>query len=508
MRRSLVLGLAAALSALLASPARADVLLLKDGRILERPKMERAEGGVKVAFQNGDVLVPDALIQDAVLTGDGAWKPVTPEEQAKAAEGLVPFEGKWVKPEKREELVRKRIAERAARIEEIKAHSRWKDRWKEKTKHFEFEYTVSPHVFGYYRDLMEAYFEEFGKTWKVKQPKDLGRLVVCFYTDEREFWRTGGVSPGVLGYFRFVKPLELNFFYDRVDPAGTEQVMYHETNHYLQLLLNPAFNMPHFPGEALAEYYGASRYDPATKQIESGLVLESRLAEIQTDVLAGDMMGLEKMVTTDGMYEHYTWGWSLAHYLMNDKRYRPKFEGFVKDLANGKGVRRESSGAGMSTVPVAEVWAQFQQALGLKGPDDVKALEEAWHAYVKGELKMVTPRGLEEAATRAMNLGLKIKAKRLFKEAIEKGTDRPLTFHAYGTLLERDGSTDEALPWFRKAVEMAPLEASFYGSLGEALLRKGEKDEGKRMLQLALELDPDNPWLASEVEEASKEPGS
>ena len=113
---------------------------------------------------------------------------------------------------------------------------------------------------------MEAYFKAFAKDWKVRQPKDLGRLKVCFYIDRDDFMQIGGVSGGVLAYFRFVKPLELNFFYDRLDPALTEQVMYHEANHYLQYLLNPEFNMPHFPGEALAEYYGASVYDPEDEE--------------------------------------------------------------------------------------------------------------------------------------------------------------------------------------------------------------------------------------------------
>lgn len=491
-----------------AVPARADVLLLEDGRILERPKMERAEDGVKVHFENGVVLIPSAMIEEAILENEPAFVPKTAEERAKTEKGLVPFEGKWVKPHKRDALIRKRIAARKAEVEEIRQHMKWKDRWREKTKHFEFEYTVAPHVCEYYRDLMEAYFKEFAKTWKVRQPKDLGRLTVCFYVNMGDFRQIGGAGGSALAYFRFVKPLELNFYYDRLDPDGTEQVMYHEVNHYLQLLMNPDFNMPHFPGEALAEYYGASKFDPKTKKLVTGHVLEGRLTEVKMDILAGKMLGLEKMLTTDRMYEHYYWGWSLAHFLMNDKRYRKKFERFVKDLAYGKNVRRVASIGRMTTVSMPELWAHFKRTMGLKNDEAVAALEAEWHAYVKDELQVVSSRGLEKAATRAMNLGYRIKSKRLFKEAIDKGTMSALAYHRYAELLGRDGSRKEAMGYMRKAIELAPLEGVFYRDLGRALQREGEEEEGKRLLALALELDPDNPWLAFEIEQLMEEDDS
>jgi tetratricopeptide (TPR) repeat protein len=495
----LLVGLLACLSS---QTARADMLLLKDGRVIERPKMEQVEAGVKVHFENGEILVPAEKIETAIIESAPPYVAKTPEEQAQMDKGLVPFEGEWIKPDKRAKLIEKRIAERKEMLEEIKAHTLWRNRWTDKSKHFEFEYTVPPSIAEHYRDLMEAYYKAFAKDWKVGQPRDLGRLKVCFYINRSDFLQIGGVSGGVLAYFRFVQPLELNFFYDRLDPALTEQVMYHEANHYLQYLLNPGFSMPHFPGEALAEYYGASVYDPKTKKLETGQVLEGRLTEIQLDVLAGEMLGLEKMITTDRMYEHYTWGWSLAHYLMGDKRYRKKFERFVKELASGKGVSHVPYQGTLKTVKMPQVWEHFKKTLGLSSPEDVLELEQEWHEYVKQGLQVVTARGLEKAATRAMNSGRVIRAKRLFKEAIEKGTDSAMAYHHYAELLERDGKRAEALQHHRKAVELAPLESQLYVSLGQALRYGSDKEEGKRLLALALELDPDNPWLAREVESA------
>jgi tetratricopeptide (TPR) repeat protein len=493
-----------ALIGILCGEASADTLLLEDGRIIEDKPMERVEGGIKVKFENGDVVVPDRLIRDAILEKAPPYVPKTPKEKEKVDKGLVKFEGRWVKPAKRKDLIAKRIAARKEEVAKIREMSLWRNRGKEKTKHFEFEYTVPPHIFEYFRDLMEAYYKEFAKTWKIKQPRDLGKLKVCFYTNYSDFLQIGGVPNGVLGYFRFVEPIELNFYYNRLDPSQTEQVMYHEASHYLQKLLDPRFKMPHFPGEAIAEYYGGAEYNPRTKKLEVGLILESRLTEVKTDVDKGDMMGLEKLVSTDGMYQHYTWGWSLAHYLMNNSKYRKKFEKFVKTLVHGKGVKRESLGMDrLKAVSSQEVWRVFRQTMGLKKDDAVKAMEADWHAYIKDNLKLVTSSGLEKAASAAMNGYPRrpIRAKRLFREAIEAGTKNPMTFYRYADLLSDDGKFDEALKQLRRAVELEPLESAFYAAIGKAHKRKGEKDEAKKFFALAKELDPENAWLDIELEE-------
>lgn len=499
-------GMAAALWLSVCPSANADVLVLKDGRIIERDKMERDPKGVKVHFENGVVLVPADQIQDALLSTPPDTSGASAEDKEKLAKGLVPFDGRWVKPEQRDKLFAKRLEERKAYVEKLKHHRLWRNRHKTETKHFKFEYTVAPFVYEYYEGLMEAYYKAFAKTWRVKQPKDLGKLLVCFYTDREKFQQIGGVGGGVLGYFRFVKPIELNFFYSRVDPEQTEQVMYHEANHYLQMLLDPSFNMPHFPSEAIAEYYGASKYDPKTKKLETGLILEGRLTEVKTDIASGKTLGLEKMLRADQMYEHYNWGWTLAHFLMNDKRYAKKFQKFVKGLASDKKVKRvPMSFQGLSTVKGDDVWDYFRAKLGLKTDEAVKALETEWHSYINDTLKVSSARGLELAATSAKRVGRPIRARRLFKEAIDAGSKNPLTFYNYADLLEDKGKYDEAAAMLRKAVEFGPLEAEFYAALGRTLSRTGKKDEGVRFMKLSLELDPDNPFLADAVERYQEE---
>ena len=264
-----------------------DILVLQDGRIFDGLTLEHAEGGLTIHYEHGDVHVPDELILDATFEDQQHWEPRTEEEREKFEKGLVPYEGKWITLKRRDQLIERRIEERREQIEDMKAHRLWRNRHEVPTKHFSFEFTVPEHLFAPFRDKMEAYFSSFAKDWRVKQPRDLGRLTVCFYNDREHFQQVSGASYGVLGYFRFVEPLELNFFFDRLDLELTEEVMYHETNHYLQKLIDVDFSYPHFPGESLAEYYGASHYDPETKKFTTGHVLEGRLAEVQRDVMAG-----------------------------------------------------------------------------------------------------------------------------------------------------------------------------------------------------------------------------
>lgn len=488
--------------------AQDDILLLKDGRVFDSLDMETSPEGVIVHYKHGDVLVPEALIEDVLLVW-GAPPPYLPKdasEEAKVAEGLVPFEGKWISPKRRDQLMKKRVAERRAMIDEIDKHSTWRNRYQIKTKYFNFEHTIPPYVFEHYAELMEAYFAAFCKEWKVKPKKGYGldpkdsRLLVCFYSDRELFRQVSGAGPSTLGYFRFVKPLELDIYYDRLDPALTEEVMFHEANHYLQKLINVEFSYPHWPGEALAEFYGASRWNPDTKKIESGLILEGRLTEVKTDIAKGEWMSLEKMIT-ERMYQHYTWGWTFVHFLMNDKRYEKKFRKFYVGLANDKKVKRQQMGVdNLETVEQKQVLEVFQRYMGIKSNEDLLEMEREWHAYIEEELHVTSSHGLEKAADNAMRFDRPIRARRLYEEAMEKGGASALAHHKYAKLLMR-GKGSKAVSeadWsiakdhWMKAIEMEPLAGDFYFAYGSAMMDHGEIQEGTRLMRLATDIDPNN----------------
>jgi tetratricopeptide (TPR) repeat protein len=485
--------LSCACAALAAGIAGADTLFLKDGRVFDGIDLTRgADGAVTLVYPSGTLVVQPDQVLEAFDQAAPDFVPSTPEEQAKLDAGQVPWEGKWVTKATREKLMKKRIDEQRARVEEMKAHSEWRTRRSQETKAFRYEYTVNQEVFEGLRDRMEAYFVAFCKDWKIKPPKEA--LPVCFYSNAREFHRTSGASANTLAYFRFVEPMDLHFYYDRFDPELTEDVMFHESNHYLQKLLDVGFKMPHFPGESLAEYYGASSYDEATGKFTTGLVQEGRLVEIKSDILAGESMSLERMVTTDGMYEHYTWGWSLVHFLMSDPKSAKKFQDFVRTLVGGKGVRRETGMANLKFVDGAEIWRVFRESLGLDGEEAVRAFEAAWHAYIEEELDFVSAAGKEKAAAGAMEKGQPIKARRLFQEAIEAGTRNPATFDKYARLLFSEGEAEAAVEQWRRALELDPLTGVYHWRLGEAHEELGHAEDAQREKALAREIEPETDY--------------
>jgi hypothetical protein len=488
--------------------AQEDILLLKDGRVFVGLDMKRSDTGVTVLYKAGEIEVPTDLIEDALFVGEAPlpYEPKNAEEAAKVEEGLIPYEGKWVTVKARDRAINKRVDNQRAMVAEIEAHSVWRNRYKVKTKYFNFEHTIPPFVFERFSVLMEAYFSAFCKEWKVKpqkgysvNPKDT-RLLVCFYNDRELFHQVSGAGGGVLGYFRFVKPLELDIFYDRLDPALTEEVMFHEANHYLQKLINVEFSYPHWPGEALAEFYGASSWDPVKKKLTSGLILEGRLTEVKTDIAKGDWMSLDKMLS-ERMYQHYTWGWTFVHFLMNDKRYEKKFRKFYIALANDKKIKRVSMGVdNLKTVEQAEVRNVLMQYLGLKNDEDLLALEKEWHAYVRDELHVTSSHGLEKAAENAERYDRPIRAKRLYQEAMEAGGASALAHHRFAELLTggRLSSKDAEANWleaqkhWKIAIEMSPMTGEYYFAYGSELRYHGEKEEGMRLQQLAIEIDPSN----------------
>ena len=109
-------------------------------------------------------------------------------------------------------------------------------------------------------------------------------------------------------------------------------------------------------------------WDPETKKLTTGLILEGRLVEVQDDIASGTLMDLKKLISTDGMYEHYTWGWALVHFLMNDKRYSAKFQKFIVALPTAKDIKRQLNGQNLKDVEQKDVCAAFMKYLDIARP--------------------------------------------------------------------------------------------------------------------------------------------
>ena len=141
--------------------------------------------------------------------------------------------------------------------------------------------------------------------------------------------------------------------------------------------------------------------------------------------------------------------------------------------------------------------AAFKKYLGLRSDEDLEELEKQWYEYVDNELVISSSKGLASAAFDNLRRGRKLKAKRLFGEAIAAGGARALDHFRYGELLALLDEDKEARKQWQKAIELDPLTTDYYIAYGRSLLRKrgGEREEGERMIRLALEIEPDNLYL-------------
>ncbi len=479
-----------------AASAAGDSLYFKDGRYYEVPKLVQREKDFEVVYPHGSVIVPKELVQDFFCAeGSGSVEPRTPEEAEKLAQGLVPYEGKWITKARRDQLVEKRQQERRAQLDESRKHQEWRDRYQEETKHFAFEFTVPLDVGHQYMDMFEVYYETFAKEWKVQQPKGK-KLKVCFYNKREDFERIGAMGPGVAGYFRFVDPIELNFFYERQDERFTLDVLFHELNHYLFFLhTKNNWQLEPWIEEGMAEYYGASQWDPATKQMSLGHQQEGRLVILMDQMDGGDMQDLEGLLRDSNFQDgiKYAWAWSLCHMLMQDDKTRSKFRGYVDKLAKGT-AEREANPRNPNFMWVKRDFAidLFKKTFGIK---DIEDYEQQWYTYI-GSKKVESARGYHSAAMFCKRWDRPLRAGVYFKKAIDLYTTNPSTYLNYGELLaddEKDPKPKEAIEVLQKGIPLDPMNPRMYRQLGEAYRKLGDadsKETGKKYQLLAIDMDP------------------
>jgi tetratricopeptide (TPR) repeat protein len=490
---AMVLGLSLTI---LASPAVGDALQLKDGRLIEGKPMKRVNGGVAIQFKHGEVFVPDAMIIDLFLENpDGSFKPRNEAEAEKLAKGLIPFDGKWISRNRYQKIRSRQIAAYKDRIEEAKAHRKWRNRYTDTTRNFAFEYTIPKATAEEFMDLFEVYFKEFNKKWGVRRGRK-PKLKVCFHCDEAKFRRNSGAGYGVLGYFRFVEPIELNVYNIRNDKEMTIGVIFHEVNHYLFHLIDPKFHYPPWVGEGLAEYYGSSHWDPRKKKLSVGHLQEGRLVSLKDDVEEGEWLTLKEMIGMESAsIKHYTWGWSFCHFLLQTPRYAKKFQRFVKHLPTSRSIQRKPFNADMKTVGPDETMKALKKCLGVK---DLNKLEEEWHAYIKKNLKTQSGRGYVEAARMAWRNAMPLTAEEYYEKAIKAGYRSHKGFFGYAKLLlnrkrNDKASVTKAIGLFEKALEIDPLDAYSYIYMGRAYQALGGKEnrtKAERYVRLAHEIDP------------------
>jgi tetratricopeptide (TPR) repeat protein len=483
-----LLVLTCVLSLCVDSFAQDDSMILTDGRFVDGVKIRETKDGYAIVYKNGEVKLSKKMVKECFIEGAEGYVPKNEAEKEKVAKGLVPYEGRWIKKRKRASLIAKKRKKQEAKYKELKSHSEWRNRYIDKTKQFQFEYTLDPDIFRDLEDLMENYYKIFMKDWRLTKPSKAGPLTVCFYHDYDTFLQVGGVGRGVLGYYRFVEPRELNFFYDRLDLEYTIEVMYHETNHYLTHLIDLDFSYPHNIGEAMAEYYGASKWDPKKKKMKIGGILAGRLTEVMTDIQSGEFAKLEDYLRNKLGYKDYTWGWTFVHFMMETPKYSKKFKRFFLGLARDGDVER-TTGNGRKTVDGDGFIDAFRRKMKVK---NLAKLEKEWHNYIQTKMKLDSHRGYEQAARSALGTNRPIRAKRFYKLAIENGSTKPAVYLQYADMLMDKSKVAEALVLVEKAIELDPLNSEGYVRLSRIRRREGNQEEAKRLILLVREMDPDN----------------
>ncbi|MGH7162235.1 MAG: DUF1570 domain-containing protein [Planctomycetota bacterium] len=483
--------------------ADADTLALKDGRFVEGRPVAPADGGFQVKYDHGEVFVPAGMVVECFRESDtGEWAPQTPDEQEKAAKGLAPWKGKWVSKQYRESLRKKEFEARAKRMQEMRDRREWRNRAIVETKRFVFEHTLPDEIFEDIRDLFETYYDFFTKYWKIQPNAKFGKPKINIYRDEEYYYQVSGAPRGAVGYYSPMEK-ELHFFYDWERPRFTIDVMFHEGNHMLTHMVNERVNYPWWINEGMAEYFGASQWDPVAKAMSIGHLQSARLAVLQAQIDDGKWLALDTLLKAPGLDAiGYAWTWSLCHYLMTNEKYEKAFKKYFLDLGRSNSIKKNSGPLGVRSVDTESALDALRRSLKLK---DFAQLEKEWHDYVKDNLaRRRDDLDFESAGWMMVIYGERKAARELLKKAIDKGSRSGYVYHDYARLRLNAGKHDEAKEYAQGAVKFDPLLARAWSLLGRSMWHLGEREEGMRLLELARDMRPDDNqvWWDYEVTRA------
>jgi tetratricopeptide (TPR) repeat protein len=438
----------------------------------------------------------------------GEYVPTTEEEKAKVAEGLLPWKGRWIPKEKREKAIQQEVDAVKARVAQQAERREWRNRATVERKVFIFEHTLPDDMAAEYIELFETYYKVFMKEWGITPAPRSKKPIINIYHDEDYFHQVSGAPGGVIGYYA---PLEkdLHFYFDREHRDLTIDVMFHEGNHMLTHFIDERVWYPAWINEGLAEYYGASEWDPETKTMKVGGIQSARLVVLWNDVeeREGKLHGLEDLIRLprlDGL--RYSWAWSFCHFLMST-RHKEAFRKYYLGLARDKKIRKKPYAFGMVAIEPDDQIEALKRYLKVK---DLAELEKEWHEYLKTSLSLGRTDLDYAGAGWIMALyGEAPKARKFFRLAIEKGTRTGYVYGKYAELLLARGRNGAARENAVKALEVDPLHGRARHLLGRLAWADGDKEEGERLMQLAMEITPDDRelWLLTELTKSGKKLG-
>jgi tetratricopeptide (TPR) repeat protein len=372
--------------------------------------------------------------------------------------------------------------ERRSRTAELTAHAQFYDGWEKETAHFRVKTNTSPELLAYYADLLESYYDLMDKRVGIKPSPSLRRtkMQVNVYKSRQEFQQLTGVSPGVAGFFSFLRE-ELQFYHDYDDPEISEWVALHEGTHLLTYLIEPqAWPEAIWFHEAVADYFGSANVQRDKRGkliIESGELQMDRVLTVQQAIEDEEYTPLETLFSLPQSQfgaSEYAHGWSLVYFL-NNSSYEKAFKKFFKDfytIPKGVEYRMENGFPNQQGVakmiPPEEVKRVLLDRLGVK---DLAKLEQDWIAFVKA-IQIDAPQARFKRAMRSFG-GDEDELKRGLEDvqaAIDGGVNDPCAYwvRAFFVLASK-GDREKCLEDLRKAVDLAPLDAGFRANLAQVL---------------------------------------
>jgi tetratricopeptide (TPR) repeat protein len=315
-----------------------------------------------------------------------------------------------------------------------------------------------------------------------------------------------GAPEGVAGYY-VPADKELHFYYDRAHHDFAIAVMFHETSHLLTHMINPKMHYPAWLNEGMAEVFGGTQYSKKTGQMEIGAVQSGRLAVLQGAIEDESWMGLEKLMRSPRIDAlGYAWAWSFCHFLITSDHYSKGFKKYFLAMGRSHNIRKRHSGQ-METVDPNDAIDALKRYLKVR---DLKVLEKEWHDTVNELIKRVDL-DWHEAGYIMLLWKQDKKARQFFKKAIDAGSTNAFDYYNYARLQLNRGKYGVALRRAEEALKYDPIHARAWSVLGYAKFLDGDRDEGRRCIRLARELDPDDDriWadeeLVSEIEAKEKE---
>jgi tetratricopeptide (TPR) repeat protein len=484
----------------LAATAPADTLVLKDGRFVEDKTIEKTSGGFKLKLEHGEIFLPSGLVADYFREKDGEFVPRTAEEEEMLEKGKVPYRGRWVTKSYRDKMVQRSREKRRQRIEQQKERQLWRNHVTVKTKRFVYKHTLSDDIFADLQAMFQAYYKYFTAYWGVRPSHKYGKPTIHIYHDAEYFQQRSGAPDGVVGWYH---PLtkELHFYYDRHRHRFTLDVMFHEGNHMLTHMINEKVLYPAWINEGMAEYFGASRWDPYRKKMSVGHLQSGRLAVLKNEVEDDKWQDLTELLEAGRINAtQYSWAWSFCHFLLSEERYAKRFRKFYLALGKSSSVKRKSIMLAFKVIEPKEAIAALMKYLKIKS---LAPLQKEWREYITTHLTEREGKLDYGLAAWIMTMyGENEKARRLFRKAIKQGSKEAYVHYGYAELRYR-AKRKVALKHAVLATRYDPLYARAWGLRGRCTLDDDPK-EGLRLLELAEELDPTDIQIFRWIEEAKE----